>query len=130
MAGKSASGANAGAVVPRAGGNRAAAPAGAAGAMRRRAGTQARKQTQSVMNFYTDDSPGMKIPPVMVLVASAIFILLVTMLHVIGKINGREEPAQLISCSRQVDVSKQMRGGIISTDQEKAGSQSAHIRSS
>lgn len=61
------------------------APAGAsAGAIRRRAGAQTRKQ--STMNFYTDDSPGMKLPPVMVIVGSVIFILIVTMLHVVGKI--------------------------------------------
>jgi len=61
------------------------------------------------MNFYTDDSPGLKIPPVrprgggplspscvprsraalsqvLVLVVSVIFILAVTVLHVIGKV--------------------------------------------
>lgn len=40
------------------------------------------------MNFYTDDSPGLKIPPVVVIVMSLGFILFVTVLHIIGKIRG------------------------------------------
>lgn len=40
------------------------------------------------MNFYTDDSPGIKIPPVLVVVLSFCFIAFVSLLHVIGKIRG------------------------------------------
>eukprot|EP00210_Caulerpa_lentillifera_P002680 g2560.t1 len=44
--------------------------------------------SQSVMNFYTDDSPGIKIPPFVVVVLSLCFIGFVTLLHVVGKIRG------------------------------------------
>ncbi|KIY92430.1 hypothetical protein MNEG_15532 [Monoraphidium neglectum] len=41
-----------------------------------------------VMSFYTDDSPGLKIQPVWVIVMSLGFILFVTVLHIIGKLRG------------------------------------------
>jgi hypothetical protein len=65
------------------------------------------------MNFYTDDSPGLKVPPVSwlctasrfqpsstvshaclrlqvaVIVMSLAFILFVTVLHIIGKVRGQ-----------------------------------------
>ncbi|GMH36354.1 hypothetical protein BSKO_04222 [Bryopsis sp. KO-2023] len=44
--------------------------------------------SQNVMNFYTDDSPGIKIPPVLVVVLSFCFIAFVSLLHVIGKIRS------------------------------------------
>lgn len=44
--------------------------------------------SQSMMNFYTDDSPGLKISPVAVIVMSLGYIGFVTMLHIIGKLRG------------------------------------------
>eukprot|EP00873_Tetraselmis_striata_P042522 jgi/Tetstr1/462786/TSEL_007737.t1 len=83
-------------MVPRGGGSgagasagRAAPPAGAVGAARRRpTGRSGGGFKQNVMNFYTDDAPGLKISPVMVLIMSLGFIGFVTILHVIGKIRG------------------------------------------
>lgn len=46
------------------------------------------KMSQSMMNFYTDDSPGLKISPVAVIVMSLGYIGFVTMLHIIGKLRG------------------------------------------
>lgn len=40
------------------------------------------------MNFYTDDSPGLKISPTIVIVMSLSFVGFVTILHIIGKIRG------------------------------------------
>ena len=76
------------------------------------------------MNFYTDDTAGMKLPPVcscatnplassasevpglvfsrvqhmqvMVIVGSVIFILFVTMFHVVGKVRLRMSVAQVM----------------------------------
>mmetsp|Transcript_6366 Transcript_6366/g.18307 ORF Transcript_6366/g.18307 Transcript_6366/m.18307 type:complete len:100 (-) Transcript_6366:379-678(-) len=42
----------------------------------------------SGMNFYTDDTPGLKISPAIVIVMSLGFIGFVTILHIIGKIKG------------------------------------------
>uniref|UniRef100_A0A7S0R4M4 Protein transport protein Sec61 subunit beta n=1 Tax=Pyramimonas obovata TaxID=1411642 RepID=A0A7S0R4M4_9CHLO len=39
-----------------------------------------------MLRFYTDDAPGLRITPVVVLVMSLCFIGFVTVLHVIGKI--------------------------------------------
>ncbi|KAI8462534.1 MAG: Sec61beta family-domain-containing protein [Monoraphidium minutum] len=44
--------------------------------------------SSKVMSFYTDDSPGLKIQPVWVIVMSLGFILFVTVLHIIGKLRG------------------------------------------
>ncbi|GBF90470.1 hypothetical protein Rsub_03466 [Raphidocelis subcapitata] len=40
----------------------------------------------SAMNYYTDDSPGLKLQPVWVIVMSLAFILFVTVCHVVGKL--------------------------------------------
>lgn len=40
------------------------------------------------MNFYTDDSPGLKISPVVVIGMSVGFIAFVTILHIIGKLRS------------------------------------------
>lgn len=39
-----------------------------------------------MLRFYTDDAPGLKITPTVVLVMSVCFIGFVTALHVIGKL--------------------------------------------
>uniref|UniRef100_A0A061SPV2 Protein transport protein SEC61 subunit beta n=1 Tax=Tetraselmis sp. GSL018 TaxID=582737 RepID=A0A061SPV2_9CHLO len=83
-------------MVPRGGSSgsnsRSGPPPGSVGAARRRQGGRTSNSNsgfrQNVMNFYTDDAPGLKISPVMVLVMSLGFIGFVTILHVIGKIRG------------------------------------------
>ncbi|EFJ30716.1 hypothetical protein SELMODRAFT_39587, partial [Selaginella moellendorffii] len=40
----------------------------------------------NMLRFYTDDAPGLKITPTMVLVMSLCFIGFVTALHVVGKL--------------------------------------------
>jgi len=40
----------------------------------------------SMLRYYTDDSPGLKITPVVVLMMSVCFIAFVTMLHAVSKI--------------------------------------------
>ncbi|GBF99527.1 hypothetical protein Rsub_11961 [Raphidocelis subcapitata] len=75
-------------------GGRGGVTAGSAGAgslrQRRPAGAarSSRGFGSSMMNFYTDDSPGIKIQPVWVIVMSLSFILFVTILHIIGKLRG------------------------------------------
>jgi len=54
---------------------------GAAGGARGQGGSSA-----GVLRFYTDDSPGVKMGPTMVLLSSSIFIGLVVLLHVWGKL--------------------------------------------
>lgn len=49
------------------------------------AGSKARANTGGMWRFYTDDSPGIKVGPVMVLVLSLAFILSVFLLHIWGK---------------------------------------------
>jgi len=50
------------------------------------AGTgRARAAGQGMWRFYTDDSPGIKVGPVPVLVMSLVFIASVFMLHIWGK---------------------------------------------
>jgi len=69
-------------------------PPSGGGTLRRRTGTRSGtgggmgRMSQSVMNFYTDDSPGIKIPPFVVVVLSLGFIGFVTLLHVVGKLRG------------------------------------------
>lgn len=46
-----------------------------------------RANTGGMWHFYTDDSPGIKIGPVPVLVMSLVFILCVFMMHIWGKYN-------------------------------------------
>ncbi|KIZ04573.1 Protein transport protein Sec61 subunit beta [Monoraphidium neglectum] len=54
----------------------------------RSTGTSGRGVGQSIVNFYTDDTPGLKIQPVWVIVMSLGFILSVTVLHIIGKLRA------------------------------------------
>mmetsp|Transcript_21817 Transcript_21817/g.37244 ORF Transcript_21817/g.37244 Transcript_21817/m.37244 type:complete len:89 (-) Transcript_21817:364-630(-) len=78
-------------------GPRAAKPAGAApagGLARRRPGgarsdgpSSSGRKTQT-QNYYTDDTPGIKISPVVVIGMSLGFIFFVTILHVVAKIRG------------------------------------------
>jgi protein transport protein SEC61 subunit beta len=44
-----------------------------------------------MLQFYTDDAPGLKISPNVVLVMSIGFIAFVAILHVIGKLYLRKE---------------------------------------
>lgn len=81
--------------VARGGRGATGAVAGSSGGLRQRRPTAARAGGgssrgfgQSVMNFYTDDSPGLKVQPVYVIVMSLGFILFVTVLHIIGKIRS------------------------------------------
>ncbi|KAI8918626.1 hypothetical protein PhCBS80983_g01639 [Powellomyces hirtus] len=69
-------------------------PRTAAGLRRRTTGTAARSSAASsrptsgpggMMRIYTDDSPGIKVDPVVVLVASLTFIASVFILHIVGK---------------------------------------------
>ncbi|KAF9675223.1 hypothetical protein SADUNF_Sadunf09G0009800 [Salix dunnii] len=46
----------------------------------------------NVLRFYTDDAPGLKISPTVVLVISLCFIGFVTALHVFGKLYRSKEP--------------------------------------
>mmetsp|Transcript_35672 Transcript_35672/g.68412 ORF Transcript_35672/g.68412 Transcript_35672/m.68412 type:complete len:104 (+) Transcript_35672:155-466(+) len=86
-------------MVPRAGGAapRNTGPVGTAGPRRRHtpsrstssggAGVQGGMGSGAgMLRFYTDDAPGLRITPVVVLVMSLCFIGFVTILHVIGKI--------------------------------------------
>lgn len=77
--------------APRGGRNATGAPAGSSGVRRRTgrpAGGSSSRNRESVMNFYTDDSPGLKVPPVAVIVMSLAFILFVTVLHIVGKLTS------------------------------------------
>ncbi|KAJ2315566.1 Arf guanine nucleotide exchange factor sbh1 [Coemansia sp. RSA 2705] len=44
--------------------------------------------TQTMMRLYTDDAPGLKVDPVVVLVLSLVFIASVFLLHIYGKLTG------------------------------------------
>mmetsp|Transcript_4851 Transcript_4851/g.8377 ORF Transcript_4851/g.8377 Transcript_4851/m.8377 type:complete len:104 (-) Transcript_4851:385-696(-) len=97
-----AKGAPSAAVVPRAGGAAPArtGPVGTTAGNRRRHTTGASRSSGGgavgqpmggmggggMLRFYTDDAPGLRITPVVVLVMSLCFIGFVTILHVIGKI--------------------------------------------
>jgi len=80
---------------PRGGGGGAARPAGGGGGgtvrQRKTTSTTAARTTRpststgSMWRFYTDDSPGIKVGPVPVLVMSLLFIASVFMLHIWGK---------------------------------------------
>ncbi|XP_059145764.1 protein transport protein Sec61 subunit beta-like [Physella acuta] len=70
-------------IAPRSGGTTARqrkAPASSSGGTRKAAGGSA-----GMWRFYTEDSPGIKVGPVPVLVMSLIFIASVFMLHIWGK---------------------------------------------
>lgn len=76
-------------LVARGGRNSTGAPTGTAGGLRRRpvrSGTGGKQQ--SSVNYYTDDTPGLKISPVVVIGMSIGFIVFVTVLHIVGKIRG------------------------------------------
>uniref|UniRef100_A0A915JPB2 Protein transport protein Sec61 subunit beta n=1 Tax=Romanomermis culicivorax TaxID=13658 RepID=A0A915JPB2_ROMCU len=75
---------------------RTTAPRGTSGTLRQRktggtssGGTRTRAAASSggggMWRFYTDDSPGIKIGPVPVLIMSLVFIASVFMLHIWGK---------------------------------------------
>ncbi|KAL7575659.1 hypothetical protein ACA910_011480 [Epithemia clementina (nom. ined.)] len=57
---------------------RARAPGGGGGRPQGGAGT-------NILQFYTDDSPGIQVGPTTVLVASLSFVGIVVLLHIIGK---------------------------------------------
>ncbi|KAG2484975.1 hypothetical protein HYH03_016271 [Edaphochlamys debaryana] len=88
-------------LVARGGRSSASAPAGASGgALRRRpvrgsggSGDRPTKAQQAAMNFYTDDSPGWKMSPVVVITMSLGFIAFVTVLHVFGKFRSGLAPS-------------------------------------
>ncbi|KAJ1645721.1 hypothetical protein IWQ61_010286 [Dispira simplex] len=48
--------------------------------------SRATGSTQSMMRLYTDDAPGLKVDPVVVLVLSLVFIASVFCLHIYGKL--------------------------------------------
>merc|ERR1712228_202556 len=58
---------------------------GGGGAVRSRGGGGAGGNAGSMWRFYTEDSPGLKVGPVPVLVMSLLFIASVFMLHIWGK---------------------------------------------
>ncbi|GAQ90664.1 protein transport protein sec61 beta subunit [Klebsormidium nitens] len=66
-------------------GTLASRPSGGAKGPRRRSGYGG-AVSSSLMRFYTDDAPGLKISPTVVLVMSVAFIGFVTLLHVFGKL--------------------------------------------
>merc|ERR1712215_258316 len=96
MPGPAASATAVGAGSPRGGGG-SSPRAGGGGGVRQRAGKAPTKAAGSVRaggtssggmwRFYTDDSPGIKVGPVPVLVMSLLFIACVFMLHIWGKYN-------------------------------------------
>ncbi|KAK3337420.1 Sec61beta family-domain-containing protein [Cercophora scortea] len=83
-----------------------AAPGGARTAIRRRAAADQKEKVANVrpnstraagaggssstmLRLYTDESPGLKVDPVVVLVLSLVFIFSVVALHIIAKITRR-----------------------------------------
>lgn len=77
---------------PRSGGTARAGSAGTTGAVRRSGAKTTTAVSsrrggggQGMWRFYTDDSPGIKVGPVPVLVMSLVFIASVFMLHIWGK---------------------------------------------
>jgi len=99
MPGLAASATSVGAGSPRGGGGARSGSGGAGGQVRQRkagGGGGAGKTTAmraggtssgGMWRFYTDDSPGIKVGPVPVLVMSLLFIACVFMLHIWGKYN-------------------------------------------
>merc|ERR1711892_1134031 len=85
MPGPAASATNVGAGSPR---GTSSPRAGGGGGARVRTGQRAGGTSSGGMwRFYTDDSPGIKVGPVPVLVMSLLFIACVFMLHIWGKYN-------------------------------------------
>ncbi|KAJ2359356.1 Arf guanine nucleotide exchange factor sbh1 [Coemansia sp. RSA 2618] len=70
---------------PRRGGSSASGRGGNAGAKQV---SRATGSTQTMMRLYTDDAPGLKVDPVVVLVLSLVFIASVFLLHIYGKLTG------------------------------------------
>ncbi|KAI3447083.1 hypothetical protein Pfo_003748 [Paulownia fortunei] len=68
------------------GGSRGGAAAAAAMGMRRRKGGGGSQDATTVLQFYTDEAPGIKLSPTTVLVISTGFIAFVAILHVVGKL--------------------------------------------
>ena len=62
---------------------RAAAGGGGGGGGGRPAGAG-----NNILQFYTDDSPGLQVGPTTVLVASLSFVGVVVLLHILGKFRG------------------------------------------
>merc|ERR1712090_104116 len=93
MPGPAASATSVGAGSPRGGGG--SSPRAGGGGVRQRAGkaptkaasVRAGTSSGGMWRFYTDDSPGIKVGPVPVLVMSLLFIACVFMLHIWGKFN-------------------------------------------
>ncbi|KAB5540690.1 hypothetical protein DKX38_013664 [Salix brachista] len=52
----------------------------------------------NILRFYTDDAPGLKISPTIVLVISLCFIGFVTALHVFGKLYRSKDPIFSLNC--------------------------------
>ncbi|KAJ1667435.1 hypothetical protein IW140_000851 [Coemansia sp. RSA 1813] len=50
--------------------------------------SRATGSTPTMMRLYTDDAPGLKVDPVVVLVLSLVFIASVFLLHIYGKLTG------------------------------------------
>ena len=78
--------------APKLGGNPRPAVGGArTGGIRKRptasGGAVSRGGTSGLLSFYTEDAPGLKIGPTVVLVMSLLFIAFVILLHIWGKFN-------------------------------------------
>ena len=58
---------------------------GAAGAAGGAAGGRVPGAGNNILQFYTDDSPGLQVGPTTVLVASLSFVGFVVLLHILGK---------------------------------------------
>ncbi|KAJ2226681.1 hypothetical protein IWW45_007353 [Coemansia sp. RSA 485] len=50
--------------------------------------SRATGSTQNMMRLYSDDAPGLKVDPVVVLVLSLVFIASVFLLHIYGKLTS------------------------------------------
>ncbi|KAK9824919.1 hypothetical protein WJX74_006265 [Apatococcus lobatus] len=75
-------------MVPRAGPARPnGPPPGSSGGLRRRPGRSlAGPRSQQGAQFYTEEMPGLRLSPLVVICISIGFILFVTVLHVVGKV--------------------------------------------
>jgi protein transport protein SEC61 subunit beta len=88
MPGPAASSTSVGAGSPRAGGSNAAKQRkGGGGGSTKTAPRAGGTSSGGMWRFYTDDSPGVKVGPVPVMVMSLLFIACVFMLHIWGKYN-------------------------------------------
>ena len=90
MPGPAASSTSVGAGSPRAGGGSTSAARqrrGGGGGATKTAPRAGGTSSGGMWRFYTDDSPGIKVGPVPVMVMSLLFIACVFMLHIWGKYN-------------------------------------------